>query len=178
MRYALILLFSLLLLPLRSLADGTPPNGQHDFDFEFGSWKMHLSRLVHPLTGSHTWSTYDGVSIVNKVWNGRANLGEIELDGPTGHLEGLSLRLYDPVAHQWNLSFANSATGSLGQPTTGGFKDGRGEFYDRESFNGRAIFVRFVFSDITANAFKFEQSFSDDGGKTWEPNWIAAFVRN
>jgi hypothetical protein len=168
----------LLLLPLRVFADGALPDGQHDFDFEFGTWKMHTSRLVHPLTGSHTWNTYDGISTVKKVWNGRANLGEIELDGPAGHLEGMSLRLYDPVAHQWNLSFANSATGTLGQPTVGGFKDGRGEFYDQETLYGRAIFVRFVFSDITSDAFKFEQSFSDDGGKTWETNWIASFVRN
>ena len=59
----------------------------------------------------------------------------------------------------------------------GGFKNGRGEFYNQEPFNGRAIFVRFIFSDITTNSFQIEQAFSDDGGKTWEPNWIAKFSR-
>ena len=29
-------------------------DGQHDFDFEFGTWKTHLKRLVRPLTGSTT----------------------------------------------------------------------------------------------------------------------------
>jgi hypothetical protein len=57
----------------------------------------------------------------------------------------------------------------------GGFHNGRGEFYDQETFNDRAIFVRFIFSDITPTTFKLEQAFSDDGGKTWEPNWIATF---
>ena len=54
-------------------------DGQHDFDFEFGNWKVHLRRLIHPLTGSNTWVELDGTSIVRKVWDGRANLGELEV---------------------------------------------------------------------------------------------------
>src|ERR1700738_2926959 len=71
-------------------------DGQHDFDFEIGTWKTHLRRLQHPLTGSTTWVEYDGTSVVRKVWNGRANLVELKVDGPTGQIEGLSLRLYNP----------------------------------------------------------------------------------
>jgi hypothetical protein len=158
-------------------APAAAPDGRHDFDFEFGSWTTHLSRRLKPLTGSTTWVEYDGTSVVRKVWNGAANLGELELDGPAGHIEGLSLRLYNPESRQWGISFSNSAGGTLGPAMVGGFKNGRGEFYDQETFNGRAIFVRFIFSDITANAFKLEQAFSDDGGKTWEANWIATFKR-
>src|SRR5690348_6652581 len=120
------------------------PDGQHAFDFEFGAWKAHLSRLLHPLTGSTTGVHYDGTSVVKKIWNGRANFGELEVDGPAGHIEGLTLRLYDPQSRQWKISWANSADGTLGQPMIGAFKDGRGEFYDQESLDGRAIFVRFV----------------------------------
>jgi len=152
-------------------------DGQHDFDFEVGSWKTHLSRLLHPLTGSTTWVEYEGSSVVRKVWDGRANLLELELDGPSGHLEGLSLRLYNPESHQWSLNFSNSRGGSLSQPTVGEFKNGRGEFFDQETLNGRAIFVRFVISDITPKSCRFEQAFSDDGGKTWEVNWIATDTR-
>lgn len=152
-------------------------DGQHDFDFEIGTWKTHLSRLLHPLTGSTTWVQLDGTSVVRKIWNGRANLVELDVDGPTGHIEALSLRLYDPQAHQWSLNFANSAGGTLGQPTIGAFKDGRGEFYDQETFNGRTILVRNVWSNITPTSCHFEQAFSDDGGKTWEVNWIATDTR-
>jgi hypothetical protein len=152
-------------------------NGEHDFDFEIGSWKTHVSRLVHPLSGSKTWAEYDGTSIVRRIWGGRANTVELEVDGPTGHIEGLSLRLYNPDSHKWSLNFANSKVGSLGVPTIGEFKNGRGEFYDQEPFNGRSILVRFVISDITPNSCHFEQSFSDDGGKTWEANWIATDTR-
>ena len=152
-------------------------DGQHDFDFEIGTWKTHLKRLLHPLTGSTTWVEYDGVTVVRKVWNGRANLVELEAEGPAGHFQGLNLRLYNPESHQWSLNFANSNAGALSQPTIGEFKNGHGEFYDQETLNGRAILVRFVISDITPNSCRFEQAFSDDGGKTWEVNWIATDTR-
>jgi hypothetical protein len=138
---------------------------------------MHLSRRLKPLTGSNTWVSYDGTSIVRKVWNGAANLGEIELTGPDGRIQGLSLRVYNPESRQWNIHFANSSSGVLGEAMAGGFKNGRGEFYDQEIFNGRSIFVRFIFSDIGPTSFKLEQAFSDDGGKTWEANWLATFTR-
>ena len=155
----------------------TERDGQHDFDFEIGTWKTHLKRLLHPLTGSTTWGEYEGTSVVRKVWNGRANLLELEADGPGGHFEGLNLRLYNPQSHQWSLNFANSNGGTLSQPTIGEFKNGRGEFFDQESFNGSAILVRFVISDITPDSCRFEQAFSDDGGRTWEVNWIATDTR-
>jgi hypothetical protein len=155
----------------------TERDGQHDFDFEIGTWKTHLSRLLHPLTGSTTWVEYEGASVVRKVWNGRANLLTLEVKGPNGHIEGLSLRLYNPQSRQWSLNFANSSSGALSQPTIGEFKNGRGEFFNQETFNGRSIFVRFVISNITPNSCRFEQAFSDDGGKTWEVNWIATDTR-
>jgi hypothetical protein len=154
-----------------------PRDGQHDFDFEIGTWKSHLSRLLHPLTGSTTWVQYDGTSVVRKIWNGRANLVELEVTGPSGHLEGLSLRLYNPESHQWSLNFSNSSGGTLSQPTVGEFKNGRGEFFDQESFAGRVVLVRFVISDIKPNSCRFEQAFSNDGGKTWEVNWISTDTR-
>jgi hypothetical protein len=163
----------------RTSLQGTPAerDGQHDFDFEIGTWKTHVSRLLHPLTGSTTWVDYEGTAVVRKVWNGRANLVELEADGPGGHFEGLNLRLYNPQSHQWSLNFSNSNGGTLSQPTVGEFKEGRGEFFDQETLNGRAIYVRFVVSGITPDSCRFEQAFSDDGGKTWEVNWIATDTR-
>jgi len=139
--------------------------------------KTHLRRLVHPLTSSTTWIEYEGTTIVRKVWNGRANLVELKADGPGIHFEGLTLRLYNSESHQWSLNFANSSGGGLSQPTIGEFKNGRGEFFDQETLNGRAILVRFVISDITPDSCRFEQAFSEDGGKTWEVNWIATDTR-
>ena len=155
-------------------------DGRHDFDFEMGSWKIHLKRLLHPLTGSATWVEFDGTSVTRKVWNGRAQLEEFETDSPAaGHIEGLTLRLYDPQSHQWSLYWATSKSGAMGPPTIGEFKNGRGEFFDTEPSgpDGRAILVRFVWSDTTTDTPHFEQSFSEDGGKTWEVNWITDQTR-
>ena len=162
-----------------SVQHGAPAHdGQHDFDFEVGTWKIHLKRLDHRLVGSTNWVEFDGTSVTRKVWGGRADLEEFETDSPAGgHIEGLTLRLYDPQTHQWSLYWATSKSGAMGPPTIGEFKNGRGEFYDQEMFNGRAILVRFVISDITPTSCRFEQSFSDDGGKTWEVNWIAIDTR-
>jgi len=104
-------------------------------------------------------------------------LEEIEADSSTGHFEGLTLFLYNPQAHQWSQTFANSKDGVLNSPSIGEFKNGRGELFDQETFNGRSILVRTVWSDISPNAHHFEQSFSDDGGKTWEPNFVAMLTR-
>jgi hypothetical protein len=156
---------------------GAERDGQHDFDFDIGTWKTHTSRLQHPLSGSATWIEMEGTTVVRKVWNGRANLAELESDGPTGHLELLSLRLYDPQARQWNLNFATSNVGVPSVPMIGEFKNGRGEFFDQEPFNGRTILVRFTMLPITPDSARSEQAFSADGGKTWEVNWINKYTR-
>ncbi len=158
-------------------ATGTEHDGQHDFDFNIGTWKTHVSRLQHPLTGSSAWVEYEGTSAVREIWNGRASLFELEIDGPAGRIEGVGLRLYNPQSHQWNLNWASSHDGTLTQPMIGEFKNGRGEFFDQESFNGRAIFARNSFSNITPNSSRFEQAFSNDGAKTWETNWVMTFTR-
>ena len=153
-------------------------DGQHDFDFLFGTWKFHLKRRLNPLTGSNTWVDFDGTAVVRKIRDGRANLDELELDGPKGHIEALTLRLYSPESHQWSLYWATSKAGILGgPPNVGEFKNGRGELFCQDTFNGRTILSRYIWSDITPNSAHFEQSFSDDGGKTWEVNWITDQTR-
>ena len=175
MKYFLTLLFACLALhPFQITAQR---DGQHDFDFEIGTWKTQLRRLQRPLTGSTTWVEYEGTSVVRKVLDGRANLVELKVAGPAGRIEGLSLRLYNPQSRQWSLNFANINSGELTTPSIGEFKDGRGEFYNDDTLNGRAIRVRFVITKITNDSYRFEQSFSADGGKNWEANWIAVDTR-
>ena len=147
-------------------------DGQHDFDWDIGRWRVHMRRLLQPLTGSTTWVEYEGTDLVRKLWEGRANIGEVELDGPSGHLEFLTLRLYNPDSHLWSMNISSSATGVLSPPATGRFEGGHGEFFDQEDYNGRKIQVRFEVSVLTPSTCRFEQSFSVDGGKTWELNLI------
>jgi hypothetical protein len=167
-----ILLILIIALPAFAQRDG-----QHDFDFEIGTWKTQLRRLQRPLSGSTNWLEYEGTTVVSKVLDGRANLVELKVNGPAGRLEGLSLRLYNPQSRKWSLNFANISNGELTVPSVGEFKDGRGEFYNDDTYNGRAIRVHFVIIKVTDDQYRFEQSFSADGGKTWELNWIAVDTR-
>jgi hypothetical protein len=152
-------------------------DGARDFDFHIGTWATRLSRLEKPLSGSTRWLEYTGTTLVTKVWNGKANLVELDAKGPAGSIEALSLRLYNPQARQWSLNFSNSRGGTLSEPSVGEFTGRRGEFYSQESFNDRMILVRFVIDATTADSVRFEQAFSNDGGRTWELNWVATDTR-
>lgn len=152
-------------------------DGRHDFDPLIGSWKYHLKRRLNPLTGSNTWVEFGGTGTCVKVWDGRAQLDQLEVDGPGGHIEGLTLRLYDSQSRQWRLYWANSKTGVMDPPQIGEFRNGRGEFFAQDTINGKVILIRYVWTEMNANSPHFEQSFSDDGGKTWEVNWITDQTR-
>jgi hypothetical protein len=158
-------------------AGSAPRDGQGDFDFNFGVWKTHVKRLLHPLTGVSSWAEYDGTSVVSKVWDGRASLLELDVDGPAGHLEGFGLRLYNPQSHQWSLNWVSGAAGEFDQPMIGQFEGGRGEFVDQELFSGKVILARNEFSDISADSARFQQAFSEDGARSWETNWVMTFAR-
>ena len=172
-----------LVLQIAAAGEAAPPpaiaprDGQHDFDFNIGVWKTHIKRILDPLSGSANSIELNGTVTVRKVWAGRAQLAEIEADGPNGHWEGLTLFLYNPQAHQWNQTFANSKMGALTPPLIGAFKDGRGELFSQDTVDGRSIWVRAVWSDIKTDSHHFEQSYSDDGGKTWTPAFIATLSR-
>lgn len=185
----LCLLASLAGLPLlghNPASAQTPPaapattaarDGQHDFDPLIGKWKYHLKRRLNPLTGTNNWVEFEGSGVCYKIWDGGASLDTVELDGPSGHIEGMTLRVYNPQSHQWRLYWANRKVGILDPPQIGEFKNGRGEFFAQDTVNGKTILIRFVWTGLTTNSPHFEQSFSDDGGKTWEVNWITEQTR-
>ena len=165
-------------LAMSTFASAELRDGSHDFDFQIGSWKLKLKKLEHPLSGQQKWLELTGTTKVTPLWGGKAQVEELEVDGAGGaHIQGMVVRTYNPSSHQWHLNWSNVKNGTFDVPTVGEFKGDRGEFYDQEVFEGRAIMVRAVWSSITKTSAHFEQSFSVDGGKTWEPNWIADQTR-
>ncbi len=157
-------------------APGVPTHdGLHDFDFVIGHWNVHLRKLLHPLTGSTEWVEYEGTSVMTKIWDDRANMEDFKVTSLDKrlHMDAQTLRLYNPETHQWSIYLAYAAKGQLPMPpVVGSFKDGRGEFYDAEDFDGRSIIVRYVWTQPTPTTAHMEQSFSPDWGRTWEVNWI------
>lgn len=169
-------------LPPSDVAAGAEPMSAdpdgHEFDFDLGTWHTHSSRLLHPLTGSTTWADMDGQTIVHRVWGGRANVAEYKAAGPAGHVELMALRWYNPDTHEWNIDFATPNVGTFGeQPGIGQCKNSRCDFYDQEEIKGRQVWVRFSIWKISNDTAQSEQAFSDDGGKTWETNWVNKYSR-
>ncbi len=152
----------------------TVRDGQHDFDFIIGRWKVHLRRKAE---GSDVWTESDGFGVYRKVWGGRANLNEFFTNSPSGHVEGLTLRTYNPQTHQWSLYWANSRDGILSSAQVGQFANGQGEFYAQDNSDGKNVLVRYVWSRITPTSAHFEQALSTDGGRSWDVNWISDMVR-
>ena len=152
-------------------------DGRGDFNFLMGGWNVHHRRLRERLKGSNSWEEFEGTSVARKILGGIGNIDENVMDRASGRLEGVTLRLYDPGSQQWSLYWADSVRGTLEKPMIGGVENGRGEFFDQETFEGRSIFSRFIWSDITETSCRWEQAFSSDGGKTWETNWIMEFRR-
>ena len=156
----------------------TPAGTPHDFDFEHGRWRTSLRRLLQPLSGTQQWADYTGTSNVHPLLGGRANLAELDVAGPLGRIEGVSLRLFDTQRQRWTLNYSSVTGGTLELPMSGGFNGGRqGVFYSAETFKGKPILVRFVIDVLDADHCRFEQAFSADGGATWEVNWIAFDTR-
>jgi hypothetical protein len=155
----------------------TEHDPQHDFDFYFGSWKVHNRRLREALSGCDEWVEFESTVVARRVWGGLANMDEYDApETPWGHIQGCTVRFFDPKSKQWSIYWANRNNGKLDPPMIGGFENGSGEFYDQEMFHGRAIYVRFLWTP-GENQIRWEQAFSDDGGKTWETNWIMEMTR-
>jgi len=127
---------------------------------------------LKPLTGSNQWVNLTGTGECTPLWGGRAQLDTLEVDGSSGHIEGLTLRLYNPNTQEWRLYWANSKDGLVVVPQIGRFKAGHGEFYAQDTLDDRSILIKYDWTALRSNSPHFEQSFSNDGGRSWEVNWI------
>ena len=155
----------------------TENDGRNDFDFFTGTWKMHHKRLKERLKGCAEWEEFEGTCVDKKILNGLGNFDEVIMQRETGTAHAITVRLFDIKSREWSIYWAAGASGMLDVPMVGGFKNGRGEFYAQEIFEGKHIFSRFIWSNITADSCLWEQAFSADGGKTWETNWIMEHKR-
>jgi len=153
-------------------------DGRVDFDFLIGQWSIRNRRLRERLKESTAWEEFEAAAVVRKILGGLGNSDEVTMERSSGRVHGMTLRLYDPIAQQWSLYWADSLHGILETPMIGSFENGHGEFFAQEVFEGKRVFSRFIWSNITATSCRWEQALSADGGKTWETNWIMELERS
>lgn len=154
-------------------------DGSHDFDFFMGSWKVHHRRLRERLANCNDWEEFEGTCEAGKVLDGRANFDESTMHRTTGAGNGMTLRLYDSKTGEWSLYWAATGSGSLDIPMIGSFEsqNGIGKFYAHETYNGKHVYSRFIWSKISPTFCQWEQAYSTDGGATWETNWVMEHTR-
>jgi hypothetical protein len=173
---------TLIALPSGSVAgaatNATAQNSIHGFDFLFGKWATHFSRLRHPLSSSHDWFTFESTSVVRPIWDGRGNIEDSDLPMPRGHVFALTLRIYNVKTGLWSLYWGTAANGVAEPPQVGRFDaNGVGQFFADDTYQGKKIGVRYKWTHRDANHCRFEQAFSTDHGKTWETNWTTDYTR-
>lgn len=152
-------------------------NGQHYFEFLVGHWKLHNRRLRKPLSGSHEWYEFSGVSHASAIWGGSGVLEFVRFDTPNHAIDGLGIHFYNARTGQWSQYWATPSNGLSPIPNVGSFNsNGVGVLVDRETVNGRSIMTRYRWTH-RPNAARWEQAFSQDGGKTWEVNWTTDYTR-
>jgi hypothetical protein len=151
---------------------------KHDFDFLHGSWRIHNRYLKRRLQQSSAWIEFDAQSETQPLLNGLGQLDRYNAVRDGAAVEGVTLRLFNPETGEWSLHWADTVRpGVLQPPMIGRFKGDVGEFFGDEMVDGKKVLCRFHWSRAKADAPRWEQAFSNDGGKTWETNWIMTLTR-
>jgi hypothetical protein len=153
-------------------------DGAGDFDFLVGRWRVINRRRPRSPVTSTEWEEFEARSVVRALWSGGGNLEEWEADTAAGTLRAVSLHLYDAGACQWRLHWATERDGRVGVPTVGAFSNGLGEFFAQEDIEGRSTLLRITWEDRGSHACRWEQSFSADGGRSWQSDWTMEFIRD
>ena len=155
----------------------TAASGLQDFDFFVGDWTVRHRQLRTRLAGDTEWLEFSSRCRMRKILGGAGNFDEISVPSPRGAYNGATLRLYDAEAGTWSIHWLDSRNPVLEAPMVGRFDQGIGLFHADETFEGRPIKVRFIWTPVSAEACRWEQAFSPDDGRTWETNWIMDFAR-
>ena len=151
---------------------------KNDFDFLFGSWTIHNRYLKGRLRHSTEWMEFDARSHVEPLLDGFGHLDRYTAVRDGSPFEGITLRLFNPATGEWSIHWADTgAARTLMPPMIGRFIGGVGEFYGDETVDGRKVLCRFLWTRPTTNSARWEQAFSEDGGTTWETNWVMTFTR-
>jgi hypothetical protein len=153
--------------------------GLHDFDFLVGQWRAHHRTLKERLANSHEWIEFDGTLVNQPLMGGYSNVDDTVFEKPGAPFRGVALRSFDAKTQQWSIWWLDSRTplGPVDPPMRGSFRDGVGTFYADETFHGKPVRTRFLWTKITPTSAHWEQAYSPDGGKTWETNWVQDIVR-
>jgi hypothetical protein len=152
------------------------PAGAHDFDFQFGQWRVH-HRVLKP--GAQQWVESEGTSSARPIMGGYGNVEDNVFHPPSGTYHAVGLRAFDPKTGLWAIWWVDGRAphGPVDPPVKGRFENGVGNFYSDDVVNGKPLRTRYQWSRITPKTAHWEQATSSDAGETWDTNWVMDFQR-
>ena len=148
-----------------------------DFSFLVGSWRVRHRRLKRRGAGDDDWADFEGTCRAWPLLGGAGNVDDNVLHAPAGTYRALTLRRKDAATRLWSIWWLDERAPGFEPPVVGSFKNGIGTFFGDDTFEGKPIRVRFIWSDIGAQRARWEQAFSWDQEKHWEVNWVMQFER-
>lgn len=158
-------------------AASPPASGASGFDFLIGDWRVENRKLKKRLTRSNDWFEFSGRFTVRPILDGAGNMDDLVLDDPNGRQSGSSIRLFDRATKTWSIYWIDASSPTIEPPAVGAVVDGVATLFGEERFEGRIVGLRYVYRNLSPQNASWEQAYSDDGGKSWEINWVMNFTR-
>ena len=151
---------------------------ERDFDFLICRWRVRNERLKVRLAGSAEWERFDATAEARLLPGDIGNIDQfVVTDGWRPGFVGVTVRLFDRARRHWSIHWTDNARGVFDPPVIGAFADGVGVFEGDDHHEDTPVRVRFVWTHPSPSTARWEQSFSTDGGATWETNWIMSLTR-
>jgi hypothetical protein len=143
-----------------------------------GNWDVHHERLRDRLVGSTTWDEFGGRTSMWLTLGGLGTIDDCLLYLPAGSYRAIAPRAFDPATGQWNIWWLDGRmAGKLDPPVRGVFAGSEGEFRGADVHKGTPVTVRFRWHETNGKRPWWDQSFSTDGGRSWEINWRNYFTK-
>jgi len=177
-RHGLVAIRHLVIAPIsesgESVVNKSREMSQLDFNFLFGKWAVHNRVLGTRLQNAHDWCEF-GATFECRSLGRLGNIGHFQALCDGEPVEGVSIRLYNPMNGEWTMRWADThRPGTMQPPVAGRFERGSAIFYGNAFYDARPVRVRVIWT--RGPRPRFEQAFSTDRGQTWETNWFMSFT--
>ena len=134
-----------------------------ELDFWLGDWDARWGAVGR------------GTNRLTRILGDRVIREEFSGGGANGHLNGLSLSVFDPARRLWRQTWVDDQGGYL--DLVGDVVEGCFAFRRDAPEDGPGTRQRMVFRDVAPASFRWTWEISEDAGASWDVRWEIAYTR-